>query len=192
MINVLHQVWVIVAFSEGFVVENRQTIINFAMSRRLPVVSGWAVMAKSGALLTYGPRLIESYRRPAYYVGRILRGAKPSELPIERPTRVGAGNQPQQRQNAWDDDPAINPRPRRRGHWMRRRELMLLLGGRWRCRVSSHAEREPMPVIGYLNSTSPGPTALFVAEFRQGLSETGYVGSCAMRRFRPLPASGAR
>jgi putative tryptophan/tyrosine transport system substrate-binding protein len=76
----------IVAFSEGFVVENRQTIINFAMSRRLPVVSGWAVMAKSGALFTYGPRLVESYRRPAYYVGRILRGAKPSELPIERPT----------------------------------------------------------------------------------------------------------
>jgi len=56
------------------------------MSRRLPVVSGWAVMARSGALLTYGPRLPESYRRPAYYVARILRGSKPSELPIERPT----------------------------------------------------------------------------------------------------------
>jgi putative ABC transport system substrate-binding protein len=76
----------IVAFSEGFVVENRQTIINFAMSRRLPVVSGWAVMARSGALFTYGPRLSESYRRPAYYVGRILKGSKPSELPIEQPT----------------------------------------------------------------------------------------------------------
>jgi len=76
----------IVAFSESFVVENRQTIINFAMSRRLPVVSGWAVMARSGALFTYGPRLSESYRRPAYYVGRILKGSKPSELPIEQPT----------------------------------------------------------------------------------------------------------
>jgi len=76
----------IIAFSEGFVVENRQIIINFAMSRRLPLVSGWAVMAKSGALFTYGPRLVESYRRPAYYVGRILHGAKASDLPIERPT----------------------------------------------------------------------------------------------------------
>ena len=45
--------------------------INFAISRRLPVVSGWAVLAKSGALLTYGLRLVESYRRPAYYVRRI-------------------------------------------------------------------------------------------------------------------------
>jgi putative ABC transport system substrate-binding protein len=76
----------LVALSEGFVVENRDTIINFAMSRRIPVVSGWAVMTKSGALFTYGPRLIESYRRTAYFVARILRGAKPAELPIEQPT----------------------------------------------------------------------------------------------------------
>lgn len=76
----------LIAFSEGFVVENRSTIVDFAMSRRLPVVSGWAVMAKSGALFTYGPRLAESYRRTAYFVARILRGAEPGELPIEQPT----------------------------------------------------------------------------------------------------------
>jgi putative tryptophan/tyrosine transport system substrate-binding protein len=73
-------------FSEGFVVENRHYILNFAMSRRIPVVSGWAVMAESGALCTYGPRLVESYRRVAYLVDRILHGAKPAELPIEQPT----------------------------------------------------------------------------------------------------------
>jgi putative tryptophan/tyrosine transport system substrate-binding protein len=77
----------LVAFSEGFVVENRETIINFAMKQRVPLISGWAVMAKSGALLTYGPRLVESYRRTAYFVGRILKGAKPGDLPIEQPTR---------------------------------------------------------------------------------------------------------
>jgi len=73
-------------FSEGFVVENRQYILNFAMSRRIPVVSGWAVMAQSGAVCTYGPRLVESYRRVAYLVDRIVHGAKPVELPIEQPT----------------------------------------------------------------------------------------------------------
>jgi putative tryptophan/tyrosine transport system substrate-binding protein len=78
----------IVAFSEGFVVENREVIIGAANSLRLPVVSGWAIMAKSGALFTYGPRLVECYRRTAYFVDRILRGAKPGELPIERPTIV--------------------------------------------------------------------------------------------------------
>jgi ABC-type uncharacterized transport system substrate-binding protein len=76
----------IIAFSDGFVVENRAAIIDFAMSRHLPVVSGWALMAKSGALFTYGPRLVESYRRTAYFVDRILNGARPAELPIEEPT----------------------------------------------------------------------------------------------------------
>jgi putative tryptophan/tyrosine transport system substrate-binding protein len=76
----------LLVLSDGFVVENRSLIINFAMSRRLPVVSGWAVMANSGALCTYGPRLVESYRRTAYFVDRILKGAKPADLPIEQPT----------------------------------------------------------------------------------------------------------
>ena len=76
----------LVLFSDAFVVENRQHILDFAMRLRLPVVSGWAVMAESGALCTYGPRLLESYRRTAYFVDRILKGAKPAELPIERPT----------------------------------------------------------------------------------------------------------
>ena len=76
----------IVAFSEGFVIENRELIISVADSLKLPLVSGWAIMAKSGALFTYGPRLKESYRRTAYFVDRILKGAKPADLPIERPT----------------------------------------------------------------------------------------------------------
>ena len=72
--------------ADGFAIENRQSIIDFAMSRRVPVVSGWPVFAQSGALCTYGPRLTESYRRLAYFVDRILRGAKPADLPIEQPT----------------------------------------------------------------------------------------------------------
>lgn len=76
----------IVLFSDAFVVENRKPIIEFAMSRGMPIISGWAIMADSGALCTYGPRLVESYRRVAYFVDRILKGAKPDELPIEQPT----------------------------------------------------------------------------------------------------------
>jgi putative ABC transport system substrate-binding protein len=76
----------LVLFSDAFIVENRRHILDFAMRRRLPVVSGWAVMAESGALCTYGPRLFETYRRTAYFVDRILKGAKAAELPIEQPT----------------------------------------------------------------------------------------------------------
>jgi len=52
----------------------------------VPVISGWADFADAGALCTYGPRLAESYRRLAYYIDRVLKGDKPAELPIERPT----------------------------------------------------------------------------------------------------------
>ncbi len=74
-------------FADGFAIQNRQRIIDFATGKRAPVISGWPVFARSGAICTYGPRLSESYRRLAYYVDRVLKGAKPADLPIERPTK---------------------------------------------------------------------------------------------------------
>lgn len=73
--------------ADGFAVQNRQKIIDFAMGLRAPVISGWPIFVKSGALFTYGPLQTESYRRLAYYVDRVLRGAKPADLPIERPSK---------------------------------------------------------------------------------------------------------
>ena len=75
------------ALPDGFAVQNRRSIIDFATSLRVPVISGWPVFAQSGALYTYGPRLTESYRRLAYYVDRILKGAKPADLPVLQLTK---------------------------------------------------------------------------------------------------------
>jgi putative ABC transport system substrate-binding protein len=58
---------------------------------------------------------------------------------------------------------------------MRRRELMLLLGGAMTATRSLSAQQKAMPVIGYLSSVSPGPFAPYVAAFHQGLNETRYV-----------------
>src|SRR5437016_7990505 len=58
---------------------------------------------------------------------------------------------------------------------MKRRDLLLLLGGAMTAARALCAQQKAMPVIGFLNVTSPGPLAPFVAAFRQGLSETGYV-----------------
>jgi len=58
---------------------------------------------------------------------------------------------------------------------MRRREVMLVLGGALTAARALHAQQKAMPVIGFLSSNSPGPTAPYMAAFRQGLSETGYV-----------------
>jgi putative ABC transport system substrate-binding protein len=74
-------------FADGFAIQYRQSIIDFGLRHRVPVVSGWPVFARSGALFTYGPHLDSSYRRLAHYVDRILKGARPSDLPIEQPTK---------------------------------------------------------------------------------------------------------
>jgi putative tryptophan/tyrosine transport system substrate-binding protein len=58
---------------------------------------------------------------------------------------------------------------------MRRRELLILLGGAMTAAHALSAQQKAMPVIGFLNSSSPGPNALWVPEFHRGLSETGYV-----------------
>ena len=58
---------------------------------------------------------------------------------------------------------------------MTRRELVLLLGGAMTVAGAVRAQQRAMPVIGFLNPTSPGPLAPYVAAFRQGLAETGYV-----------------
>jgi putative ABC transport system substrate-binding protein len=76
----------VLALADGFVIENRERLVDFTMSRVIPLFSHWAVMAEAGALFTYGPRRVETFRRVAYYVDRILKGAKAAELPIEQPT----------------------------------------------------------------------------------------------------------
>src|SRR4029077_1521946 len=88
---------------------------------------------------------------------------------------VRAGGQSQDGPGAGADDPAVDPRPCRRGHRMKRRELLLLLGGAMTAARSLSAQQKAMPVIGFLDSTSPGSDAPFLAAFHHGLSETGHV-----------------
>jgi putative tryptophan/tyrosine transport system substrate-binding protein len=62
-------------------------ITQRAMARRLPDDRGSGRFAKAGTLLTYGPDFAAMFRRTAVYVDKILKGAKPAELPVEEPTK---------------------------------------------------------------------------------------------------------
>jgi putative ABC transport system substrate-binding protein len=77
----------ILAFPDLLIMSQAKAIADFASRRRVPAVSGWSAFAVAGNLMTYGPNLDESYRIIAAYVDKILRGAKPADLPVERPTK---------------------------------------------------------------------------------------------------------
>jgi putative ABC transport system substrate-binding protein len=62
-------------------------IVKLALAQRWPVVSGSGGWAEAGALLSYSSDTLAEYRRAAYYVDKILKGAKPADLPIEQPTK---------------------------------------------------------------------------------------------------------
>jgi len=66
---------------------NRKRIAGFALKSRLPSVYGGKEAVDAGGLMSYGADIADSYRRIAYYVDRILKGAKPADLPIEQPTK---------------------------------------------------------------------------------------------------------
>lgn len=72
-------------FADGLALQNRGAIARFAIAHQIPLISGWRTFADAGALLAYGPRLEDSYRRLAHFVARILRGTRPEEMPIEQP-----------------------------------------------------------------------------------------------------------
>jgi putative ABC transport system substrate-binding protein len=76
----------LVLFPDPITLAGRERIAAFALQHKLPLVSGWDNYALAGGLVTYGPNLIEAWRRTAIYVDRILKGTKPSDLPIEQPT----------------------------------------------------------------------------------------------------------
>ncbi len=65
---------------------HRQRIARLAVKSKPPTVTGSSEMAEAGFLMSYGPNLPNEFRRGAMYVDRILRGAKPAELPVEQPT----------------------------------------------------------------------------------------------------------
>ncbi len=62
-------------------------IVDLAGKARLPVIFPDGQFVESGGLMSYGPSLPEMYRRAVYYVDRILKGAKPADLPVEQPTK---------------------------------------------------------------------------------------------------------
>ena len=73
--------------SDPLVLTNRIRINTLALSARIPTIYGFREFVEAGGLMSYGPNFLDLYRRSANYVDKILRGAKPADLPVEQPTK---------------------------------------------------------------------------------------------------------
>ena len=76
-----------VVFPEGATMANRVGLANFAIAQRLPSMFGWSEYAESGGLMSYGANQRDGHARLAVYADKILKGAKPGDLPVEQPAK---------------------------------------------------------------------------------------------------------
>jgi putative ABC transport system substrate-binding protein len=73
--------------TDSLTILNRKRVLDFAAQHRIPAMYEFSFLVRDGGLMSYGPNLDDNFRRAAVYVDRILKGAKPGELPVEQPTR---------------------------------------------------------------------------------------------------------
>jgi putative ABC transport system substrate-binding protein len=77
----------LIATRNGLITGNRKRIAELAVKGRLPTMLPGAEFAEAGGLMSYAPNFAENHRRAATYVDKILKGAKPADLPVEQPTK---------------------------------------------------------------------------------------------------------
>jgi ABC-type uncharacterized transport system substrate-binding protein len=76
-----------IAMPDSFIIVHRERIIALAARHKLPVIYPYRFAVAEGGLIAYGVDQVDLFRRAAAYVDRILRGAKPAELPVQAPTK---------------------------------------------------------------------------------------------------------
>jgi len=81
------RVQALTVFQDGMFLAHGELITALAARRQIPAIYGTTEQAKAGGLMAYGVNLRDMYRRGAYFVDRILKGAKPADLPVEQPTK---------------------------------------------------------------------------------------------------------
>jgi putative ABC transport system substrate-binding protein len=82
-----HQPDALIMVEDPLTIDFRKQIADFALTHRLPAMNGFRQFVDAGGLMAYGASLSDLLRRAAGYVDKILRGAKPSDLPVEQPTK---------------------------------------------------------------------------------------------------------
>src|SRR5262249_45620321 len=77
----------LLVLADTVTVANRQHAVEFAERNRVPTIYETRVFVDAGGLMSYGVNMADHYRRAAAYVDKIIKGAKPADLPVEQPTK---------------------------------------------------------------------------------------------------------
>jgi putative ABC transport system substrate-binding protein len=77
----------LLVLADRLFLQHRAVVMDFAAKQRLPGVHAYRELVEAGGLMSFGPSYEDMHRRAAYFVHRISKGAKPAELPVERPSK---------------------------------------------------------------------------------------------------------
>jgi putative ABC transport system substrate-binding protein len=77
----------IITMDDPLIESQRVRIVDFALQQRLPIMGERRVMTEAGGVISYGPNVIDMWKGAAVFVDKILKGAEPADLPVERPTK---------------------------------------------------------------------------------------------------------
>jgi putative ABC transport system substrate-binding protein len=77
----------VIILADGLFIQHARQLAELALKHKLPMMYGTSEFPEAGGLMSYGPDIRNNYRRAATYVDRILKGAKPADLPIEQPSK---------------------------------------------------------------------------------------------------------
>ncbi len=81
------RVGALLVVADSMLIAHRKRLADLAVRSRLPAAYGDRETVEAGGLMSYGPNFADMYRRAATYVDKILKGAKPADLPVEQPTK---------------------------------------------------------------------------------------------------------
>jgi putative ABC transport system substrate-binding protein len=77
----------VLIFGQGFLFEHGARVAKLAIAQRLPAITPFQEVARYGILMSYGSNIIDDVRRLPYFADRVLKGARPADLPVEQPSK---------------------------------------------------------------------------------------------------------
>ena len=173
--------WRYVRVAKSVFTANLRRIADLAARSRLPSTYHWSEFADAGGLVTYGPDRADLFRRAATYVDKILKGAKPGDLPIEQPTKFELVINMKTAKALGLTSPAVGPGARGQGDRVTTRREFLIAGtaGLFLRGVPESFAQQQGKVwrIGFLsgNPRPPSFESHAYGDFLRGLRDLGYV-----------------